>query len=545
MLLNAVSAKVKTSIEFHSALVTRIALFIMIAVLSTGTALAVTTHYIAANGSDSNNGTSTSTPWLHAPGMPSCTGSCASYTPQPGDQFIFRGGDTWHFGNSSASPYTGSAPSCGPNAGTCGWVLQWNGSSSSPIYWGVNTSYYSGSSWSRPIMNGDNPTSTRAVSTCSFDQSKFNFLKTSNTSYNTIDNFEFTGLCWHGNQSNSNEMICCAGFVGGGMDVNNIYSNLYIHGWTHEPFTCSISGGEPTGTCDGTYGLEVTATGGQITGYVCDGSDADGVSLGCILWDCANVSNSVLRYASQGAVCNNAHSWHDNLIEHIAQSGDGVSHGNGVEFNVEASGSNYFYNNVIRDNFASSSGVTTWFCPNSTDYYFNNVYYNNPGGQIAFAAVCGSSASYFYSNTYADSSTLGMGGSWVGRLYNNLIINTSLLGTPAANANNVTMSDAQATAAGFTSGGTYAYQPESQNCNGEASCPVGAGTNLTSTWPSGMPTTDADYGCTYDTSNHSVSCPGRAPVARPASGSWDVGAFEFAVGTAAPNPPTGLSAIVN
>ena len=48
MLLNAVSSKVKTSIEFHSALVTRITLFIMIAVLSTGTALAATTHYIAA-----------------------------------------------------------------------------------------------------------------------------------------------------------------------------------------------------------------------------------------------------------------------------------------------------------------------------------------------------------------------------------------------------------------------------------------------------------------------------------------------------------------
>ena len=55
-------------------------------------AAAATTHYVAANGSDSNNGTSTSTPWLHAPGMPSCSGSCASYTPQAGDRFIFRGG---------------------------------------------------------------------------------------------------------------------------------------------------------------------------------------------------------------------------------------------------------------------------------------------------------------------------------------------------------------------------------------------------------------------------------------------------------------------
>ena len=58
--------------------------------------------YIAANGSDSNNGTSEATPWLHAPGMTSCTGSCASNAPSGGTGYIFRGGDTWHFGTSLA-----------------------------------------------------------------------------------------------------------------------------------------------------------------------------------------------------------------------------------------------------------------------------------------------------------------------------------------------------------------------------------------------------------------------------------------------------------
>src|SRR4029077_14620960 len=62
------------------------------------------TYYIAANGSDSNNGTSKTTPWLHAPGMANCTGTCASTTPQPGDSFIFRGGDIWHMQNSTATP---------------------------------------------------------------------------------------------------------------------------------------------------------------------------------------------------------------------------------------------------------------------------------------------------------------------------------------------------------------------------------------------------------------------------------------------------------
>src|SRR5579871_308349 len=66
-----------------------------------------TTYYIAANGSDSNSGTSKTSTWTHAPGMKNCTAICASTVPKPGDQFIFRGGDTWHFGNSSASPYVG------------------------------------------------------------------------------------------------------------------------------------------------------------------------------------------------------------------------------------------------------------------------------------------------------------------------------------------------------------------------------------------------------------------------------------------------------
>jgi len=36
-------------------------------------------------------------------------------------------------------------------------------------------------------------------------------------------------------------------------------------------------------------------------------------------------------------------------------------------------------------------------------------------------------------------------------------------------------------------------------------------------------TTDA---CTYDSSTHTVTCPGRTPVARPATAAWDDGAYQ-------------------
>src|SRR5262252_2945825 len=51
-----------------------------------------TTYYVAAAGSDSNNGTTTGTPWAHAPGMPACANTCAGATLQPGDSVLFNRG---------------------------------------------------------------------------------------------------------------------------------------------------------------------------------------------------------------------------------------------------------------------------------------------------------------------------------------------------------------------------------------------------------------------------------------------------------------------
>ena len=81
--------------------------------LVTLSSLGVTScYFVSASGADTNNGTSESTPWLHAPQMPNCSGTCATVQNQnggipPGTGIILRGGDTWHFGNSNATPYTG------------------------------------------------------------------------------------------------------------------------------------------------------------------------------------------------------------------------------------------------------------------------------------------------------------------------------------------------------------------------------------------------------------------------------------------------------
>src|SRR5579863_2798372 len=76
--------------------------------------VSATTYYVAADGSDSNDGTSKTTPWQHAPGMTTCSSMCASTTPKAGDSIILRGADTW---SSSSFP----------------WTWKWSGSSGNPV----------------------------------------------------------------------------------------------------------------------------------------------------------------------------------------------------------------------------------------------------------------------------------------------------------------------------------------------------------------------------------------------------------------------------
>lgn len=85
------------------------------------------TYYVDfVGGSDSNNGTSTSTPWKRVKGMTNVTGTAAAATIAQTDTVIFKGGVTW----------TTSYP--------------WN-------IWGatytVDESWYTGGSWTQPIFD--------------------------------------------------------------------------------------------------------------------------------------------------------------------------------------------------------------------------------------------------------------------------------------------------------------------------------------------------------------------------------------------------------
>lgn len=143
-------------------------------------------YYIAANGLDSNAGTTEGAPFLHAPGMTNCTSLCASAsTGGSGIWLIFRGGDTWHFGNTGLSTSVGAQQ----------WTTPNNGASGHPFAITVDPAWFAGGSFARPIFSGDNPISTAPVASCAFDFNNTNVVNLTANGFFQVDDIEASGFC--------------------------------------------------------------------------------------------------------------------------------------------------------------------------------------------------------------------------------------------------------------------------------------------------------------------------------------------------------------
>jgi len=531
------------------------------------------THYIAANGSDSNNGTSKNTPWLHAPGMPNCSGACGSYTPVAGDQFIFRGGDTWHFGNSSAVPYSGGK-----------WQIQFTGSSGSHIYFGVDQTWFSGSSWSRPILTGDNPLTPNPgvtldyVASCTYQVGTNNvMIDLGGTSYQDVDNFDMTGLC---QQTGSSPLFGHDVYITGGSGPNWI-KNVYIHGWTHEKFANTSCNGGGAANC---VNIALFLVGGttHIWYSVADGSDSDpgGEQVfppGNGMYD---VAYSAVRYVQQ-TIGNNCHVLHDNIFEHWYAT----VHPNLFECVGSPSNSTgAFYNNIFRhictDTNACPIGglVGLWPDPTATttEYWFNNLVYDiNPADPFQYFNVGTSGQTLgtvvVFNNTFESSQSSTIYGcigteplqvgnnhyTWdgSGNYYSSSCTSHFVSGSPFTELVQ-SHSTAGGSTQGYLSSETYPYYPGGTNPS-----TVGAGTNEQSTFCAALATaaasdstlsdaasacqSDTRYACTYNNTDHTVTCPARAVVTRPTSGPWNIGAYQLSTTASPVNPPTWLPAAVH
>lgn len=509
-------------------------------------------YYIAANGSDSNSGTSESTPWLHAPGMANCSASCASVTPAGGEGFIFRGGDTWHFGNPSASPYTG---------GGFMWYA-WAGTASNYIYFGVDPSWYSGSSWARPIFTADNPTSTSAVSACSYPVAAGPWqyaqaqvlVDLAGTNYGIFDDFELTGFCWNTNQVG--DYIYYSGPTGGHTNVAYIENN-YLHGWTH-----TAAGGQAGGS-----GIadQQQNDGETIRFNVIDGSDSDPLSLQA--WGQGSggrdLEYNVTTNLGGDTVFDDCHIIHDNLFQYINQLNDNSGHSDVLFCYNEASGGsgnpNVFYNNIFRFIGTSSNPFVGYIFvpgPGGTDYIFNNVYHDNyagSGGNYLVTCDQGTCGQKVMWNNTGEASLPGSIGLWA-------IGNTSII---AANNHWITSDTSAFTVASEVTGTDPVYQTLSAaNSQGYTSANdfsptsssgatvTASGANETNGYcaSSVLHNAAAEAACTqgitgisYNKTNHTVVYPAFPAAPRPATGAWQVGAYQFG-GANSLNPPTSLTA---
>jgi hypothetical protein len=519
--------------------------------LMTAVGARAATYYVDfSSGADMNNGTSKTSPWQHAPGMKTCTNVCSSTPINAGDSVILKGGVTW------------------PNAS-----FQWSlpaGSTGNPVYVGVDMTWFTGSSWARPILSGGG---------AAIPNGNIMIVMGANT---TLDNFEITGYFW--NAASCTGIPNCV-MINMGQTNGQTVENLYIHGWTHTGTNAATSNGVATGI--------ITGGGGNSVAHdnVVVGTDVPGDhSLTAFYGGPPIAYNNYVQQVSSAFITGYATSVHDNYIADVgpaycnepfpANAGN-CTHENGYEDNGDT-GLN-FYNNVVTD---VSAGLALWLAPNPnyTVTAWNNVIYLIHDNQILDMAppvydpaYCGSGAtgnsycktagSYIFENNtvecgddvtqYDQCQTqvgeIGSGSVATSFLYqnNHFITATTATGCYTGSGaalictfapSNIVQTLSTANSQGYNSGQAYAFSPTSSS-----NSTVGAGINLMSLANGilGSMASDTTYGVGYNPVSHTVIAPSRTSNSRPSLGAWDTGAYEYSSSSSqAPQPPTGLSAAV-
>jgi hypothetical protein len=525
-----------------------ISAFALLATFVTASSTSATTYYISNGGSDSNNGTSKTTPWAHVPGMPSATGTAGSYSAVPGDTFILRGCDVW---------YNSNFP----------MALSHGGSSGNPVTITVDQTWYNTtncpSAWNRPIFDANTSSSSSAPMEIngSGGQSSGcvggngNYFVAFTASYITLSWVEMRNLYY----ANDAQNTCWAGngwWRADSVDYITV-SNSYEHGWSMGTYSANkVGDADILVWVDGSPACPHCRLDYNVANN-CATTHGSGTLPGGSL-DFVNVTHSIFKCMSNAIkpIFAGEIGWNEVTLN--GESPDPTVHDNVIE-TVDAQGNGgvyYIHDNRLHD-YYSGEGLQVGN-PGETDYVWNNSWYgllqvggNGPQVPQSETPV----AMYFWNNVIVDwgdcINDASHGYSWSGPFYsqNNLCINSngsngsgSPSAKPATISNNLGLTDSQATADGYAASQVIPFSPPSSS-----SVTVGAGANLTSVWPAGFSTADASLICTQQTVNTVVQsvCSG-TPNARPASGAWDIGPYQFGAASTTSKllPPTNLKATV-
>lgn len=396
------------------------------------------TKYIDyVGGSDSNNGASTATPWKHHPYMDGWSGS---YSHAPGDRFIFKGGVTWPSGALPLTTEAGGSPGAGND------------------YYGVDASWYAGSSWSRPVFDGEYLEST--------------LINIVNNSYITIDNLELKRVSDSSNYG--------YGLIAGGAPSHLLIDNCYLHGWRTTALTDDAHGGVMFGTASA-----------DIDTVVIDRSEIENSENGGIQWNgvCVRMVGSIRRsiiHDNSSAVlfCLD---FDRSQLYNIATpftSFDPTYHLNGIYLDPSTLGKSVGY---IRNSYLHDvGGGANMAYPNpraaATVYVYNNVMYGTMSDQFAVSidpfqyASEGQGSCYVINNTIVNYASGApaihvVDRSGAGQLLGTLVaVNNHVIGISASlsdasvgvtvttyiHSNSVIQTPGVATAQGYVLGNLYA-----------------------------------------------------------------------------------------
>jgi hypothetical protein len=484
------------------------------------------TYYIDfGSGSDANNGTSKSTPWQRHPDM---QGFAGTYTHHDGDQFIFKGGVSWTI-------------TCFP------WDISHSSATAgSPDYYGVDKTWYAGSSWTRPDFNAG-------------------YNGHSLLYFNTLSNITVDSFDMHSVEENS------AGVWGVINDQFSEYltiTNCHIHDWlfvtNNGPNQDGFHGGFAGNYSAPTGITNVILTGCEIENLVNGNNGPSGASqwsgicvfgaslvTNCLVHDNGNLIDGVFQvknnyvYDQGYPFTNFDNQFHLDMI--LAYDNTGVNpgqtavvsgnyvwnggHGQGAGLIYVPTGNNdaYIYDNVLFGSFptypifgdANKDEETT---PTSSLYIYNNTVIS-PNANSSLLEI---TARY-----------VGGGGSGTPIQFAKLYITNNFYSGPSSQQIaqfNGSSIGAWAVVYGTNSNlilpnngyETYGYQSNSPtliyNPPSAASPTVGAGTNLTSL---GLFHSDI------------------LGNALPSSGAWDIGAYQFSGGSPPTNTTTNVISYLN
>ncbi len=377
---------------------------------------APSTYYVDyASGSDANDGLAKTAggghgPWKDMPGAQHATGVVAAYTMTAGDQIIFKGGVDWAM-----------------NTIGCWALPAGHGTAGNPVYFGVDQTWFAGSSWTRPILDAHsvNLGTCQEASPATMTN---NFLFIA-ASYITIDNFEWINAMEGSTSGCGGVDGVCDSYIfiySGGNPTNDVIEHNYFHAVHTSLSNCQTSGCEPwtslyNGTQAANYGNSLALA------NVFDGSDSDDVladpnctglcesnqtAMEGNWWE---VSENIAWYVAQG-FDGEFYAVHDNNVEWVRanNNSNGGAHGNGLQYGSGTFGARVygnFFAHLNPVNCATSGAIVPAGTPNCTSSL------NGRGIQAFGVTNALNTSSWIFDNVVVDTTQGGGGANVFNVLY--------------------------------------------------------------------------------------------------------------------------------